>query len=148
MGDGPPFTRLYAGTRLVFHRTAMRWDDSIGVHPTLLVRRAQGVLEQLERTKMSGADKQALTLPIFVSEKAYLVEPEWLNTWLVLLQSEDFGFERGYLLPLANTTLDGCLHRRAEYSDAVGYSRFLLSSLVSPRWAQRSPRGASWADGP
>ena len=54
---------------------------------------------------MSGADKQALTLPIFVSAKAYLVEPEWLNTWLALLQSEDFGFERDYLLPLADETL-------------------------------------------
>ena len=93
---------------------------------------ARGVLGQLERTKTSGTDKQALTLPIFVSEKAFLVEPEWLNTWLALLQSEDFGFERDYLLPLANEKLDGCFQRRAEYSDAVGYSRALLCSLASP----------------
>jgi hypothetical protein len=110
----------------------MRWDDSLGVHPSLLVQRARGVLGQLERTKPSGADKQALTLPIFVSEKAYLVEPQWLNTWLALLQSEDYGFERDYLLPLANEKLNGCLRRRAEYSDAVGYSRALLLSLPSP----------------
>ena len=132
IGDGPSYTRLYAGTRLVFHWTAMRWDDSLGVHPSLLVQRARGVLRQLERTKTSGSDKQALTLPIFVSEKAYLGEPHWLNTWLALLQSEDFGFERDYLLPLANEKLDGCLRCRAKYSDAVGYSLALLCSLASP----------------
>ena len=48
------------------------------------------------------------------------------------MQSEDFGFERDYLLPLANKALDRCHHRRAEYSDAVGYSRALLGSLASP----------------
>ena len=85
VGDGPSYSRLYAGTRLVFHWTAMRWDDSLGVHPNLLEQRARGVIGQLDRTKTSGSDKQALTLPIFVSARAYLVEPQWLNTRLALL---------------------------------------------------------------
>ena len=44
----------------------------------------------------------------------------------------DYGFERDSLLPLANEHLNRCLRRRAEYSDAVGYSRSLLLSLASP----------------
>ena len=85
VGDGPSFTRICSGTRLVFHWTAMRWDDSMGRPPKPPgPARARGVLGQLELAKTSGADKQALTLPIFVSEKAYLVEPDSLNTWLAL----------------------------------------------------------------
>ena len=63
---------------------------------------------------MSGSNKHSLTLPIFVSTKSYLVESEWLRTWLALLQGNAFGSERDYLFPLAKESLDGCLRRRAD----------------------------------
>ena len=81
MGDAPAFTRLYAGARLVLPWNSMRWGDPLGVHPALLVQRARGLLGQLEQTKMSGSDKQALILPMLVSSNAFLVKPDWLSTW-------------------------------------------------------------------
>ena len=66
-------------------------------------------------------------MPIFVSDKAYLAH-EWLYPGYDLLQKE-FGYKRDYLLPLATPDLQGCIQRRAEYSDAAGYSRALMLKL-------------------
>ena len=154
VGDDPAFVRLYAWTRLLRHSTAMRWDDTMGVHPSLLVRRARGLFGLLERTKVSGPDRKDASLPIFVGDKAYLAH-RWLYPGYDLPQKE-FGYKRNYLLPLATPDVQGCIQRRAEYSDAAGYSRALMlklcvqgrpdEALLTPAaaafWTDHSERGA------
>ena len=57
---------------------------------------------------------------------------------------------RDYLLPLATPDLQGCIQRRAEYSDAAGYSRALMLKLCvlgRPDEALLTPATAAfWAD--
>ena len=69
-------------------------------------------------------------LPIYVSKKAYVREQCWLKLGSELMK-EELGHEKDYLLPLADESLQGCVERRAEYSDAIYYSRNLLGMLTT-----------------
>ena len=60
VGGDPAFVRLYSWTRLLHHWTPMRWDDTMGVNPSLLARRARDFVGLLERTKVSGPDRKVV----------------------------------------------------------------------------------------
>ena len=62
VGDFPAFERLFSWSHLMRHWAAMRWDDTMGVHPSLLARRARGLFGLLERTKVSGPDRKVANL--------------------------------------------------------------------------------------
>ena len=128
----PPFARYYGWTKLIRHWTSLRWDDTLGLSPSSFRRRARGLLARLERTKVSGPGKKVLVLPIFCSDRAYIEVPGWLDAGLEL-HKESFGFERDFLLPVATLDLKGCTRLRADYSDAVCYTKQLLGSLEDPR---------------
>ena len=74
----------------------------------------------LERTKLRGPSTKVVTLLVSVSDKAFLVH-RWLCPGFKLFRKE-IGYERDYRLPLATEDRKGCMQRRAEYSDAAGYS--------------------------
>ena len=131
VGQAPAFIRFYAWTRLLRHWAALRWDDTLGIRPDAFERRARGLYGVLERTKTSGPGKRLLVLPFFVSDQAFLLEADWLFTGWTLL-GEVFGFKRDYLLPLASSDLQGGMQRRAEYTDAVCYSRSLMAFFEVP----------------
>ena len=50
----------------------MRWDDTQGLSPLSLERRARGLYGVLERTKTSGPGKHCTVLPVWVSQDAWL----------------------------------------------------------------------------
>ena len=127
----PKFIRMYAWYRLFRHWTSMRWHDTLGVRPDKLQVRSRGVFGRLERSKTSGPGKRMATLPIFVSFQAWIVKDSWLMTGMNLFD-EVANFPRDYLLPLPREDLDGVIHRKAEYTDAIGFSRKLLMRLESP----------------
>ena len=126
----PSFVRFYAWTRLLRHWGSMRWDDSMGLRPSTLEWKCRGLCGELERTKTSGPGKKVLVLPVYISKSAYVQEEMWLGVGYELMKSE-YAYERDYLLPLAREDLSGCVERRAEYTDAVYYSRALLGTLTA-----------------
>ena len=67
-------------------------------------------------------------LPVFVSRDAW-VDQEWLLPGLELWLDGELAYPRDYLLPLPNRSFTGTVCKRARYSDAVGFSKALLSSL-------------------
>ena len=100
----------------------MRWDDTSGVIPRELKRRARGMAGRLERSKTSGRDKKVKLLPLFVSREAFLVRP-WLETGLGFLEHGPLFFDRDYLVPLPDKNLRGTCGLRAGYPDAVPHAR-------------------------
>ena len=68
--EAPLHTRFYAWTKLLRHWSSLRWDDTNGVNPGKLHRRAQGLAYTLERSKTSGPDKKTKLLPVFVPSDA------------------------------------------------------------------------------
>ena len=124
------FIRFYGWVFLVRHWAALRVDDCAGIRPSDIEKRRRGVAGRLERTKVSGPGKSTLILPWFISDSCFLVEESWMSVGLCLLQREDFGFPRDYLIPLANSDLTAPLRRRAEYSDVAGYQKALLGHLL------------------
>ena len=106
------YQRAFAWYRLLRHWAALRWDDTQGLVPATLQRRARGVFGLLERTKTSGPGKKVSILPIFVSEEAYVGMP-WLDIGLSLLVEGPLEFPRDYFLPLPSPDLQGALRTRA-----------------------------------
>ena len=99
IGTGPSFVRLYGWYRLVRHWCCFRFDDTMGIHPSLLRPHARGLSGILDRTKTSGAGKTFQKLPFFISYQSWIAEPTWLAVGLELLRTE-YGFARAKDNPL------------------------------------------------
>ena len=127
----PLYQRFYAWAKLLRHWSSMRWDDSMGINPGDLQRRARGLFGLLQRSKTSGPDKAVKVLPFFVSYEAWVTEKDWLAQGHELLKTE-LGYKRDYLVPLPNRDLTGTCGLRAQYSDALGLTRELLARLPQP----------------
>ena len=122
--DRPVFHRCYAWYRLFRHWASLRFDDTSGLSPASLTRRARGVRGVLRRTKTSGPDKQISLLPVFVSQDAWVSRP-WLFTGFALWTEGDFAYKRDYFLCLPTPDLQSTVGKRARYTDAVCFSRSL-----------------------
>ena len=95
----PRFHRAYAWYRLFRHWASMSFDDTVGMAPQLMERRARGVYGVLRRTKTSGPDKKTAVLSVFVSRDAW-VRKKWLFVGFELCVSDKLCYERVYFLPL------------------------------------------------
>ena len=147
----PLFIRAYAWYRLLRHWCSLRFDDTNGLSPAALQKRARGVRGVLTRTKTSGGDKSMTVLPLFVSLEAWVAE-EWLLEGLPLWQDSDLGYKRDYFLCLPDRTFGSTCCKRARYSDAKTFSTALLSTLrhedgdpllcaeAVPFWSEHSDR--------
>ena len=130
VGWGPSFVLLYGLYRLVPHWCCFRFDDTIGIRPSLLRPHARGLSGVLDRSKTSGAGKSLQKMPFLILYPSYICEPTWLETGLELLRTE-YGFTRDYLLPLPNATFTAPPRHRAVYNDVVGFSKKLLGQLTT-----------------
>ena len=124
----PVYQRAFAWYRLLRHWASLRWDDTQGINPGSLDRRARGLFAALEKSKTSGPGKKLKVLPVYVSDRAFLKLP-WLDTGLTLWRSDALAFERDYLLPLPAEDLQSSRRTQALYSDCAGFSQALLRSL-------------------
>ena len=66
----PRYCRGVAWLRLVKAWASLRFDDTLGIRPELMILTASGLEAQLERTKTSGPGRKIRWLPFFVSAKA------------------------------------------------------------------------------
>ena len=131
----PPFARGMAWYKLLKVWTACRCHGLSGLSPGSLRLTKHGLVGSLERTKTTGPGKKVRHLPIFVSNSAFFMAPQWLSVGLQIWQQEQMNFERDYFLPLPSLDWTGVRPAMADYGDIVGLSKQLLRYLRQPVWA-------------
>ena len=77
--------------------------------------------------------KRIRWLSVFVSKECYVVDPNWLDNWLV----------RDYLVPSPSEDLDGVKQVMAEYTDMAAISRKVLGQLKELVSSE-----GQWVEGP
>ena len=73
-------------------------------------------------------------LPIFISERAYFLNAEWLPTGWSIWTSAKIWFARDYFLPLPNADASAAIHRVSDYAWEMSFSKRLLKHLQQPVW--------------
>ena len=73
------YTRGFAFYKLLKLWAAGRHSDFEGLNPSSLFLSVAGLEGRLDRTKTSGPGRRVRFLPLFVSRRAYLVKPDWLE---------------------------------------------------------------------
>ncbi len=79
-------TRVAAWIKLFKVWASLRFDDLANARRALIKDYDGKVGGVLKKTKTTGAGKRVRELPIFVSEEAFVVEQDWLDTGLRLLK--------------------------------------------------------------
>ena len=134
----PVYTRLHNWVKLVRHWAALRWDDTLHTPPKLARYTVEGLTLKITQTKTTGPGKKVELLYAYISAKAYLCVPDWLDQGWRLLGELGFD-EREYLLPLPTADLESFSKSRPKYQDALAMARQEMRELVAV--------GASEVDG-
>ena len=79
-------TRVAAWLKLFKMWASLRFDDLANVRRALIRDYDGKVGGVLKKTKTTGAGKRVRELPIYISELAYVVEKDWLDTGLRVLK--------------------------------------------------------------
>lgn len=120
--------RMAAWLKLVKVWASLRFDALANVRRSM-VRDYDGKLGGvLKKTKTTGAGKRVRELPIFISEKAYVVEEDWLDTGLrILKRMSPEGGE--YLVGDGLTIGEMDTNKMISYQEAVILSMEAMSSM-------------------
>ncbi|CAE7460097.1 unnamed protein product [Symbiodinium sp. CCMP2592] len=84
--------------------------------------------------KTSGPGKRVRFLPIFISNRVYFMNAEWLSMGWSIWTSAEMWFERDYFLPLPNADASAAIHRMSDYASTMSFSKRLLKHLKQPVW--------------
>ncbi|CAE8621173.1 unnamed protein product, partial [Polarella glacialis] len=130
------YVRGFSWFKLLKLWTAMRWSDTTGLSPaSIKFEKDRGLVARLDRTKTTGVGKRVELLHVFVSIHAWLVEPKWLETglmvWRAMGESSQTA-DRDFFLPRPSLDLSTCLPRMAEYRHAANMSQALFNGLGTP----------------
>ena len=106
----PTYTRGFAFYKLLKLWTASRTNDLFGLNPDSLRLSEFGLQGTLDRTKCSGPGKRIRFLPIFISRRVFIMNPDWLVDGWAIWQQESMGFQRDYFLPLPRADHSGARH--------------------------------------
>ena len=79
-------TRVAAWLKLFKLWASLRFDDLANVRRALIRDYDGKIGGVLKKTKTTGAGKRVRELPIYISEHAYVVEKDWLDTGLRILK--------------------------------------------------------------
>lgn len=120
--------RMAAWLKLVKVWASLRFDALANVRRSM-VRDYDGKLGGvLKKTKTTGAGKRVRELPIFISEKAYVVEEDWLDTGLrILKRMSPEGGE--YLVGDGLSIGEMDTNKMISYQEAVILSMEAMSSM-------------------
>lgn len=123
--------RMAAWLKLVKVWASLRFDALANVRRSM-VRDYDGKLGGvLKKTKTTGAGKRVRELPIFISEKAYVVEEDWLDTGLrILKRMSPEGGE--YLVGDGLSIGEMDTNKMISYQEAVILSMEAMSSMKGP----------------
>ena len=131
-----PYARGLAWYKLVKIWTCCRYSDTTGMPADSVRWSAGGVKGRLERTKTTGPGKRVWSMPVHVSEDAWIDEPRWLfdglKLWDEMSRAANLR-DRDYFLAKPNGNLDGIVPHMARYQDAVQASQMLFGMLRESR---------------
>ena len=151
--------------RLVKLWGRLRFNDTVGLDFGSITLEPFGLQGDLKKTKTSGPGKKINVLKVFVSDKAYLHESEWLETgwqlWKAMAVEKDMS-RRDFFLPHPAPGLESMSCKMASYAAASAMSHSLAAELrvffenaelklfaegVSVFWTEHSERVTlrSWA---
>ena len=136
----PTYTRGFAFYKLLKLWTASRTNDLFGLSPDSLRLSEHGLQGTLDRTKRSGPGKRIRFLPIFISRRVFVMNPNWLVDGWAIWQQESMGFQRDYFLPLPRADHSGARRSLADYAHTIALNKEFLSQLRVPMWT-----GEVWA---
>ena len=139
----PRYCRGVAWLRLVKIWASLRFDDTLGIRPELMVLTSGGLEAQLERTKTSGPGRKVRWLSFFVSARASITRVPWLKSGFDLWQEEGLNFPRDYFLPFPSEDLCSAVPKPVDWAAASVIGRALLLDLRTV-----SSEGGCWVQGP
>ena len=139
----PRYCRGVAWLRLVKIWASLRFDDTLGIRPELMILTASGLEAQLERTKTSGPGRKIRWLSFFVSSQASVTGVPWLRTGFGIWQEEGMNFKRDYFMPFPTEDLGGTIQKPVDWAAASSISRALLLDLRTVQF-----EGDRWLQGP
>jgi hypothetical protein len=140
----PLYPRALAWYRLVKLWGSLRFDDTLGMDPSLMnLHEGLGLTALLERTKVSGPGRKIGWLNVFIGTGCWISETDWLRVGWEIWCGGTFSFRRDYFLPLPEDELQGAIPILADYSAAMALNRKLLTelepqSLVDGVWISHS----------
>jgi hypothetical protein len=124
------FVRGFAWYLLVRIWASLRFSDTEGGPPSDLILSARGLGLRLERTETTGAVKQILAIPAYVSAEAWISGQRWLPAGFAV--GKTWCSDQDCLLPLPSPDLSGVVEKRARYADSAACSRAILAGLRAP----------------
>ena len=139
----PQYCRGVAWLRLVKIWASLRFDDTLGIRPELMVLTASGLEAQLERTKTSGPGRKVRWLSFFVSARASITGVPWLKTGFDVWQEKGLSFPRDYFLPFPSEDLCSAVPKPVDWAAASAIGRALLLELRTVVFV-----GGCWVQGP
>ena len=125
----PRYCRGVAWLRLVKIWASLRFDDTLGIRPELMVLTSGGLEAQLERTKTSGPGRKVRWLSFFVSARATITGVPWLKSGFDVWQEEGMKFPRDYFLPFPSEDLQSAVRKPVDWAAASAIGRALLLDL-------------------
>ena len=134
--DASRYSRALAWAKLVKFWSSSRCDDLLGLVPSTMELDSQGLRALLGQTKSSGPGKKVRWLPVFVDVGASFSGLLWLQAGFEIWQSEDFNFERDFLLPLPSRDWSSCCRHMADYAAVSAITKILYQQLRAPAWQQ------------
>ena len=138
----PLYCRGVAWLKLVKIWASLRFDDTLGIRPELMILTSKGLEAQLERTKTSGPGRKIRWLCFYVSSRATITGVPWLKTGFDIWQGEGMNFHRDYFMPYPTEDLSGAVQKPVDWAAASSIGRALLLDL---RTVQRV--GDCWVKG-
>ena len=98
--DNPTYFRAYAWLKLVTFWSALRGDDSTWITPSsIFFTKVSGMTASLYQSKTTGPGKKSRSREICISQLAFLMEEEWLETGLKLWRKADPNRQNFIVLP-------------------------------------------------
>ena len=122
---------------------SLRFDDTLGIRPELMILTANGLEAQLERTKTSGPGRKIRWLSFFVSSRASITGVPWLKTGFAIWQEEGMNFRRDYFMPFPTEDLGGVIQKPVDWAAASSIGRALLLDVRTVQFVD-----GCWVQGP
>ena len=96
----PSYLRFAAGALLLRTWSTLRFDDCLGMDPSEVRDYPEFWSLMLDRTKTTGPGRRRVQVKAYVSKRAFFIVPGWMTTFLDLLKTPPFDYQRDYLVPL------------------------------------------------
>ena len=128
------YVRIFAWFKLIKLWAALRWDDTLGIPPSMIDMRPEvGLRGKIVRSKTTGEGRRVDLQEFYVSKDCWLRHPEWLaDGWELFneMGKANGSLGRDFLLPRPDKHLRGFRGSMVRYAEAMSMARALLNLAV------------------